>query len=391
VATGTRVRPPGTPAAAVALAGKDLRRGLKSRSLLLISVVGPLALGLIMATAFGGEGPSATVAVVDLDRSPTSRGIVEGLRRDLGDGAIRVRTPEGDARRLVRTGRVDAALVVPAGYGGSLTGRPEPLVVVRHPDRFVAGEVARAVADGLASQSDVVSAAVATALASGAGPPEQVVADAVDVRAAVEVVSVDLSRDFDAPLYFGPLTIFLFLGLGTAARSLVREQHEGTLDRIRAAPVSVWGVVGGSSLGVLAQGLVAALVVYGVSSLLFGAEWGQPVEVLVVLVAMVVGLSGLAAVIAGLARTEPQAEGWNNALAFIFGILGGAFFGGARFPGVLGAIGSVTPNGLAMQALVEVGPGGRSLVDVLPQLGGLLLTGAVGLAVGGALMKRRLA
>jgi ABC-2 type transport system permease protein len=373
---------------AVVIAGKDLRRGLKSRSLLLTAVVGPLVLGLIMSLAFGdGGGSDATIAVVDLDGTEVSRGIVDGLVADLADGPVTVVTDQTDARRAVADERVDAAVVIPAGYTESLTGDPSTIEVVRNPDRAIPGEIAAAVADELATRSDLVRAAASTASAVGAGAASFEGLDAVSPAISVRVE--DLSQSFDAPLYFGPLTIFLFLAMGTAARGLVREDREGTLDRIRAAPVSPTTIVTGSSLGVFVQGLVASFVVYGVSTVLFGASWGSPLEVSVVLVAMVVAISGLAAVIVALARTEAQAEGWNNAAAFLLGILGGAFFSGARFPGLLGYLGALTPNSIAMRALIELGPGGRTLLDVVPLLAALVAIGVVSVVVGGRILRRR--
>ena len=373
---------------ALVVAGKDLRRGLKSRSLILTSVVGPLVLDLIMALAFGGAGgPSATIAVVDLDRTPTSQGVLGVLSEQLDDGPVTLRTDVADARQAVADEQADAALVIPSGYEASLATSPVPLQVVRNSQRAIPGEIATAIAGEIASQSDLIRAATSTVVAIDAAVPP--LADIQQLRPAITVDIGDLQQGFNAALYFGPLTIFLFLGLGSAARNLVREDREGTLARIRSTPISPQSLVTGTSLGVLAQGVLAALVVYGVSTVAFGARWGRPVEVVTVLVALVVALSGLSAIITALSRTEAQAEGWTNAMAFLFGVIGGAFFGGAQFPGLVGAIGSLTPNAIAMRALVELGPGGQDLRSVLPLLLALVAIGAVGLLIGSRSMVRR--
>lgn len=377
--------------AAVVIAGKDLRRGLKSRSLLLTAVVGPLLLGLILSLAFGGDGgPSAELALVDEDGSTVSAALVAAVAEDLADGPVTVRTDVVDARAAVGDEQVDAAIVIPSGYAASLADDPEPLSVVRNPDRAIPGEIALAIADELTTRADLVRAATSTAAALGGSVDATSLDAAGEVEPAIALAIDDLSDTFDAPLYFGPLTIFLFLAMGTAARGLVREQREGTLDRIRSAPVSPRTIVAGSSLGVFVQGVVASFLVYAVSTLAFGASWGSPLEVSVVLVCMVVAISGLAAVIVAVARTEPQAEGWNNAAAFLLGILGGAFFSGARVPGLLGVLGSLTPNSMAMRALVELGPGRRSLAEVAPLLLALVAMGAVGVLAGGRILRRRL-
>jgi len=387
-------RPETTPVppvtGALVLAAKDVRRGVRSRSLILTAVVGPLVLGLIMALAFGGSGgPSATIAVVDLDATPTSRGVVSVLSEQLSDGPVSLRTDLGDARQAVADEQVDAALVIPAGYSASLFADPLALQVVRNNQRAIPGEVATAIAGEVASQSDLIRAASSTVVAIDRS--QAPLADVGEIRPAITVDIGNLQESFSAALYFGPLTIFLFLGLGGAARNLVREDREGTLARIRSVSISPRVLATGSAIGVFVQGVLASLVVYAVSSLLFGAQWGDPVEVVLVLVALVVALSGLSTIITAAARTEAQAEGWTNAFAFLFGVIGGSFFGGAQFPGLLGTIGSYTPNAVAMRALIELGPGGRDLVSVLPLLGALVAVGLVAFVIGSQLMVRRFA
>ena len=383
-----RTRSPSALRAALVLAAKDVRRGVRSRSLILTAVVGPLVLGLIMALAFGGSGgPKATIAVVDLDATPTSRGVVAVLGEQLAEGPVSLRTDLTDARRAVVDEEVDAALVIPAGYSASLFAQPLPLQVVRNNQRAIPGEVATAIAGEVASQSDLIRAASSTVVALDQTQPP--LTDVGEIRPAITVDIGDLQGAFSAALYFGPLTIFLFLGLGGAARNLVREDREGTLARIRSVAVSPRALATGSAIGVFVQGVLASLAVYAVSSLVFGARWGSPVEVVVVLVALVVSLSGLSTIITAAARTEAQAEGWTNAFAFLFGVIGGSFFGGAQFPGLLGVIGSYTPNAVAMRALVELGPGGQDLASVLPLLAALVVVGVVAFAVGAQLMVRR--
>jgi len=360
-------RSPSALRAALVLAAKDVRRGVRSRSLILTAVVGPLVLGLIMALAFGGSGgPKATIAVVDLDATPTSRGVVAVLGEQLAEGPVSLRTDLTDARRAVVDEEVDAALVIPAGYSASLFAQPLPLQVVRNNQRAIPGEVATAIAGEVASQSDLIRAASSTVVALDQTQPP--LTDVGEIRPAITVDIGDLQGAFSAALYFGPLTIFLFL---------------------RSVAVSPRALATGSAIGVFVQGVLASLAVYAVSSLVFGARWGSPVEVVVVLVALVVSLSGLSTIITAAARTEAQAEGWTNAFAFLFGVIGGSFFGGAQFPGLLGVIGSYTPNAVAMRALVELGPGGQDLASVLPLLAALVVVGVVAFAVGAQLMVRR--
>ena len=63
-----------TAPTALTLARNGVRRGVRSRSLMLLGVVGPLALGTVLALAFGGSGPTHR-------RRPGRPGRLGGVRR----------------------------------------------------------------------------------------------------------------------------------------------------------------------------------------------------------------------------------------------------------------------------------------------------------------------
>ncbi len=371
------------------IAATGLRRGLRSRSLIAMGVLGPLVLGTLLALAFGGGGPSLSIGIADLDRSELSSDVTSALVESLKGSQLEVTVLAGDddIERLVGDGEVGAVLVFPEGYGESVTGSPLPLRVVGSGDNVYATDVVRGIADQVAETTDLQRAVVAAMIAAGKDPSAAMIEE---VQPAIRAELVDFEGTFDAPLYFGPLSLFLFLGLGTTARSLLRDERDGILDRMRAAPLSTRDIVAGSGGTVVVQGALASAVVLVVSALLFGAVWGQPVEVVVVVAAFVLSVAGLLGLIVGVARTEMQAESWTNLLAFTFAVIGGSFFGGTLLPGVLGFLGLLTPNGAAMRALIELGPGGRSLGDVWYLLAWMLVVGVVGLVVGGRLLERRL-
>jgi ABC-2 type transport system permease protein len=381
--------------ATLTLARNGVRRGFRSRSLLLMGVVGPLVLGTVLALAFGGAGPSINIALVDQDGSELSEGVGDGLQEALADSQIdfdRLEAPDdgdlGAIEEQVGDGDVGAVLVIPEGYADSVSGTPESLVVIGAGDNAIASSVAEGIARSIAGGTDLQRAVVAGFVAAGLDPTEVLAGGPPEPVITTEMA--EFEGAFDAPLYFGPLAVFLFLGLGITARTLLRDEQDGILDRVRSSSVSTREVVSGSAVTVMVQGSLAATVVIVASSVVFGATWGQPVEVAVVIVAFVVAVAGMLGLIVGIARTELQAESWTNVLAFTFAVIGGSFFGGAMMPGLLGVVGIMTPNGAAMRALVELGPGGRSLMDVWYLLAWMLILGVGGIVIGGRLLRGRL-
>ena len=407
--------PPGGPRAALVVAAVELRRRLRDRSAVIQAVVAPVVIAVIVSTAFGGGtgagGFEATIGVVDEDATALSAGLVGGLlggdgAGDDGGGVSFRRTESMEAARAaVDDGDLSAAIVVPEGYAASVTDgqgadgtAPVPLGAVVAAEQRLAGEVAVAVAEGLAARVDTVRLAVATAAAAAVDDPSAAVAQAArdaaqQVATPVQVASATLGGDFDAAAYFGPsmAILFLFLTMGAGARSLLVERREGVLARVRAAPVPAAAVLAGKAAAVLVLGLVAFLVVWAVTAVGLGADWGQPVGVVLVIVAVVLAIAGISTVITGLARTEGQADGLTSTITFGLALLGGNFVSPGALPDALRTLSLATPNGWALRAFTDLSAGGAGVVDVLPALGVLLAVAVVTGGLGIGLLARRFA
>jgi ABC-2 type transport system permease protein len=410
-------RPPVPPTwrQALRIAGNDLRRRVRDRSLLIMSVLAPIVLGMIVGFAFGGGFSfSATIGVADEDGSRVSRQISQALISevtsdgvDTGSSASGADAPEvglelepvepDGVRELVEDGTVDAVIVLPAGLGDAVqAGSPVTLGVVGHPGRTLSAAIAQAVADSIAAQIAATRLAVAAAVVSGQQSgqpvdPAQVAADARDLASPLQVQPTDVRSTFSVIGYFAPAMamLFLFFTLGAGARSVISERNEGTLQRVRAAPVTSGAVLLGKTLAVLVQGLLSVFTIWAVTSLAFGVDWGDPLGVAAVLAAVVVSIAGIALLITGLARTENQADGLTTIIALALAVLGGSFFFGGA--GAVAALKPFTPNGRALLALTELSAGEATLFDVLPSVLGLLAVGLLTGAVGLVALRRKVA
>ncbi|MBT8225769.1 MAG: ABC transporter permease, partial [Dactylosporangium sp.] len=155
------------------LAAKDIRQRLRDRSAILIAVVVPLSLAFVLSLVFGQEGvPSPfRYGVVDLDRGPAAEtfrtGALDALVQDDIATLRRVETAD-EARRLVESGALDAAFVLPSGFStASSTAGSASLDVFGSVDAPTASEVARSVARSFTT--DLNGARVAAAAAAGIG------------------------------------------------------------------------------------------------------------------------------------------------------------------------------------------------------------------------------
>jgi linearmycin/streptolysin S transport system permease protein len=367
--------------AARIVAGTDLRRRVRNRSFIIRAFVGPVVLATIITLAFGGgDDFSARIGVVDADGSPVGTGFVAALTRASDAGGLHFVAVDttGTARARVARGSLDAAVVVPRGFGASLAGGdPDDVEVLASSDAVVSAEVATAVARQLTTRAAAARLAVATARATDAPPP-----DVGRVTAGALPVAVDARSSggrVSPAAYLGPAMglLFLFLSIGTLARDLMEDRRIGLLDRLRAGPVGASAIIGGRGLAVVAVGATGLVVIWAFTAAVLGADWGDPVGVVAVIGAASLAVAGIAGLVAAVARTEQAAETISLAVGFGFAVVGGAFIPLGQLPPLLGHLAPFTPMGEALAAFALLSAGDAAPVEVLPYVAALLAWAAV--------------
>jgi ABC-2 type transport system permease protein len=385
--------------AARLIAANDLRRRVRDRSLLIQGVLAPVGLGLIVGVSFGG-GPSfsATIGVADAtDGSAIAAAVAESLTSgdaDGGDGDLAfVAVDAADVRPDVTDGTLDAALVLAGSPEDAVYGTaPVRIDVVGSAGSSLSTSIAESVASSVAASLRTTKLAAGTTVAvtdASPGQAEQVFAAAQGLTPAVVVDPQDVQTNFSVISYFAPAMamLFLFFTIGTGARSVISERREGTLSRIRAAPVSDDAVLIGKTLGVVVLGSISLATVWAVTALGFGVDWGDPLGVAAVLFSVVIAIAGIALFVTGVARTENQADAMTTIVALGLAVLGGSFFFGAS--GLVARLKSFTPNGQALTALTELSAGEGGLIDVLSTVVLLLLVGVATGTLGVAALRKK--
>ena len=392
----------GTWRAAWLIAVNDLRRRVRDRSLLIQGVLAPVALGLIVGVSFGG-GPSftATIGVANgAGESPIATAVVDSLvsgdaSGDDGGDLSFVAIDAGDVQQAVADGDVDAAVVIAGSPENAVYGtQPVRIDVVGSAGSTLSASIAESVADSIAASLRTTKLAAATVVnltQPSRSDAQQVFVEAQGVTPALVVDPQDVQSNFSVISYFAPAMamLFLFFTIGTGARSVISERREGTLSRIRAAPVADSAVLLGKTLGVVILGSISLATVWAVTALAFGVDWGDPLGVAAVLFSVVIAIAGIALFVTGVARTENQADAMTTIVALGLAVLGGSFFFGAS--GVVSRLKPFTPNGQALNALTELSAGEGALLDVLPTVAVLLTVGALTGAVGVAPLRKKVA
>jgi ABC-2 type transport system permease protein len=379
--------------AVLAIAMKDLRQRLRDRSAIVLGFVAPLAVAWLISMAFGSIGSfHANVAVVDLDGGPVAAGFTSFVKGpDLADLlTVKASAGEADARSKVANGDLSAAFVIPKGFSDAVSsGKGLPITVLASVDSSVSAQVARSLAQSFTAQIEAVQLSVETAVRAGAprSSAATLAAQAATVRPAEQAVTQPAgTKALTAISYYAPAMgiFFMFFAIGFGARGFFLERTGGTLDRLAAAPIGPGTILLGKSLATFVYGLASLGTVAVVTSLAFKADWGPPLAVFALIVALALTLVGMTALVITAARTERQAEAFASILTFGLVLLGGnfIFIGGA--PELVRTLALLTPNGWALRALTDFA-GGASWTAALTPLMAILAfalgTGAVAFAL----------
>lgn len=400
------------------IALKDMLVWIRDPAALGILLGMPIVLIFILGSALGGVSDGGTagikVGVVDLSRAHTTAtgteqppsdelvaAMVESERiGELFD--IAVLQSERSAREQVRTGAIVAALVIPSGFDEDVAGgRTVNLVVLKDPGSETAAGIWESVVTSFASRFSAASVSVQTvmetvgrgnpaAMARGGGALVGRAVEAVTAEDALDGVDVIDDRvsgvtQVTAIDYYGlsMVSMFLMFGAMFGAFSTIKENREQTMNRMLTTPSPRWAIVAGKMLSVFALGMSQFVLLYVFTRFVFGVEWGgDVVATVVVAAAEMLAVTGLATLIASMARTERAAGGIGPLVVQIQALIGGAFFSISVLPEWIQPVRYFSVIGWTMEAWGAIQVRGAGLADVAGPVAALLAISAVLFVVG---------
>jgi len=403
------------------IAWKDLIVTFRDRAALILMLAAPFVLTLGMGFVTGrfssGSGDISgvrdiPVALVNLDDGElgaalvsvfTSEELTDLLEPSLTDDLVA-------ARRQVEEDQAAAAIVIPAGFSAGIfrPGAAASIEVYTNPARPTTAAVVRSIVEGFLSQVETGriggEVTVTQLIASGRLTPQEAPAAGLEIGSrlasdpgATALIDVrNVSGATEEPARFDPLAylapgmalLFLMYTVSLGGSGLLAEQREGTLQRMRTTPTSGSQVLGGKLFGVYLTGVAQMVILISASALLFQIDWGRPLDVLLLVLAVVAGATGWGALLAAVSKTPTQASSIGMALMLAFGILGGSFFGGVQLPLPMEILSKITPNAWGQDGFIALALGG-ALSDILPSIASLLVMGAVLFSIAVVLFRRR--
>ncbi|HMF14785.1 MAG TPA: ABC transporter permease, partial [Gemmataceae bacterium] len=164
---------------------------------------------------------------------------------------------------------------------------------------------------------------------------------------------------FLVPAYTVTFAFFMVLTVGWL---FVSERRQGTLKRLRAAPLSKAEVLLGKMLPCFALSLLQGIVLLVAGKLVFGMRWGptewpawqQALQLLPVVASTSLAAIGLALFVAAVARTETQVAIYGTLLVLVLAGVSGCLMPRDLMPEQMKQISLVTPHAWALDAYMQL-------------------------------------
>lgn len=358
-----------SPGRLFAIARKEAIQLRRDRRSLLLAFVLPLLLLIFFGYAITLDVRDIALAVVDNDRSPDSRALVDAMTSS-GYFRIVLNTDRyGDAGRALARGEAKAALIVPPEFGSDLEGGRRPALQL--------------LLDGSDANTATIALgyADATVAAFGARLSPTQVMPAIEARSRVWYNPELRSRVMMVPALIA--VIMSIIAAMLTALTIAREWERGTMEQLIATPVGRAEVVLGKLLPYIIIGLIDVAVTIVTGLLIFDVPLRGSIPLLAVLtVLFLCGALGLGLFISAALKSQMLATQAAMVATYLPAVLlSGYIFDIDSMPVVVRAITYLIPA----RYFVEVSRGiflkGVGLEVLWPQAIAMIVFASVGLGL----------
>ncbi|HOU52497.1 MAG TPA: ABC transporter permease [Myxococcota bacterium] len=341
-----------------ALARKEVAHLLRDPVTFFLALGLPLVLLVIFGYGVSFDLDRSPLAVVDQDRSPLSRRLIQGLTATEELIVARQEEDPEAVETLFRRNEVASALVIPPGTAAHLAGgrRTEIQWVIDGSDNTRAMGI---LATGLPMlQQDLRREA------GGAAP---------SVEARVQLL---YNPGLRSSRFFIPgLTAYILAvaGMLLTALTIAREFERGNLEQLFATPVGPFEVIVGKLLPYLALGIVQALLVLAAGGVLFGVPFAGSLWLLALGTLLFLGATLAQGLLISVVAKSQQVATQVGALTSLLPavLLSGFLFPVHRMPWPLQVLASIFPARYFVSVLRGVLLKGAGLEVLWPHLAAL--------------------
>lgn len=365
---------------AFAIARNALRRFFRDKTGLFFSLALPVVLILMIGTATSDfDNEEFPAGIASADRSALADELVDAFEGhplvDLVHYDDRL-----DLAKDVRRGVLPAGVVIPRGYGSNLLkGEAVDVELLIDQTRGSPVAVRSLLAEVIADQGADLQAAGFASERSGR-PIRTTLSEARSSKGQLSGVAVGVESStvgkreetFLAPGigYQAPSNLILFVFITSLAGSalLIQSRQLRVMQRMYATPTPARSIVFGEGMARFAIAAYQALFIFGVGSLVFGVDWGDPLGAAVLVILFVLVGTSVGMLFGTIFSTPDQAGTIGSMAGIAMGMLGGCMWPLEIVPPAMRTAGHAFPHAWAMDAWIELIGRGGSIADITTEL-----------------------
>jgi ABC-2 type transport system permease protein len=370
----------------------NLRR---DRAALMLSFIVPIVFFSIFAGIFGAQKsktPKTTVVIADLDRSDSSRRLIDALKRESALDVVttpKKSTTPFDAKSaedVIRAGDAPVALVIPKGFGttniqfgGSGNNGPafrlladsaDPIadqvvggllqknMMMAMPEMMMdAGvtEVDRWSGGLTAQQKAAIDQNMKSYRTFNARPSTTTSSDSLIRIDKTDVIGQNKSNVVAALYAAGIGVMFLLFTASNAGGALLEESESGTLDRILTTRLTLTKLLLGKLVYLWTLGFTQICVMFLWGALVFRLQLFQHMAgFLIMALSTSLATSAFGLLLAGICRSRAQLGAMSTLVVLSFSAIGGSMFPRFLMPAGLQKAGLVLFNSWALEGFTNV-------------------------------------
>ncbi len=327
---------------ALRIAWKDIKFLLRSKTMLIFSILMPLLMMTMMGYIFPSTSGQINGTIGVYSENPLLFSVM-GTKKD---DHFKTFKTKSDMINALGRGEIDAAAIIPKDFLIEYAKGDAQIDVIPSPSN---------------PQSGIMMSQMMAAMASN--PTKTTTKKKVHAK----LVGIDGHAfnyyDFMSP---GMMAMIAIMSVATGlAAAITRERELGTLDGLMVTPIGRGQIVVGKILGQTVRGLVVAFIILAVAVLFYGVHiQGSIVDVVLLLLLGTFSFIGIGIIITASVHDQETAQVMMTTITFPMMFFSGVFFPISQMPHFAHYIAAIFPLTYAADALRKVMILGMSLADV---------------------------
>lgn len=396
------------------IAKKDLLQITRDRNGLILMLVVPLVLISIVGFAFGsfyGDGSSQIQIKVALNNQETAqdafigKAIASALKVNSSQLAITVNEYHSPVQVIQQVSAAnDAAnvgIVIPAGASQTLMNDLQQKVTPKNLVQFytlpntndlritvvqnIVNKVVQSILSGSAGVSQVYQVCQQAGNHCAQNTIDPTAISAAIAQANLEADQATQTLSAGQAVKIGPFDqalpgyaiFFALFGLNAVAATILQEKEDGTFRRLLIAPIQKYALLGGKMLAQFIVTMAQLSIIFVVGYFIFKVHINDWLAVSLLLIGTSFAATGLGMLLVSVVKTRAQINPVVSLVVLVTSAVGGAWWPLFLEPTWLQQLAKIGITAWAMEGLNGSMILGKSFMDVLPDILGLLAYGLI--------------